>query len=139
MRNWVPENQLLQKFADYPVIAIDLYGRERHPEWTSGEMNDTEDYSSRRARYEMMLKTLSYMPDGIPPPTRIVLIDVDHLDLTERIYVGAGTVVNSMYGQRWQSGAVIDLNGKFIQNTPSQRVNMEDEILSEIFGVPVGF
>jgi len=28
------------KFADFPFVVIDLYGRERHPEFTNQEVSD---------------------------------------------------------------------------------------------------
>lgn len=138
MRNWVPENQLLNKFAGFPFIAIDDYGRERHPEWTNSEAGDIEDYAHRRDRMELMMKTMSYVPDGIPPATRIILLDVDHLNMTERTGATNGTVVNSMMGGHYQPGMLIDLSGRFIQILGPQNIAREDEVLSNIFGVPVG-
>jgi len=135
MRNWVPNNQLLNKFADFPLVTLDLYGRERHPEWSEGEDRDIEDYASRHDRAELMMKSLSYVPDGIPPATRFVLIDVDSVNLVGRVHK-----VTALTGGRAQSSMIIDLNGKVIQTLVWQDMAKNDEVLSGIFGLtPGGF
>ncbi len=86
-----------------------------------------------------MMRTFSYVADGVPPANRVILLDVDFLDVTQRTGSGSGTVATAKFGQRVQGGWVIDLNGKIIQTQVWQRPEQNDEILSEIFGVEPGF
>lgn len=119
-------------------MILDIYGRERHPEFSNGERLDTEDYASRRDRAELMLKTFSYVAEGVPPANRIILMDVDTLNLIDRTGTGS-TVVTATYGGRPQSSHIIDLNGKIIQTLIWQRPEQNDELLSNLFGLPVGY
>lgn len=128
----------MAKFANFPLVTIDLYGRERHPEFTNSETSDIETYSARRDRAELMMKTFSYVTNGVPPVTRLILIEEDFLDLTARTGSTA-TPVTASLGAGPQFGMLIDLNGKVIHYTNWQRPEQQDEVLSKIFGVPVGF
>jgi len=85
-----------------------------------------------------MMKTFSYVSDGVPPSNRLILVDVDFLDVIERTGSSSGTVVTAKYGQRPQFSHIIDLNGKIIQAMTWQRPEQNDEVLSHIFGVEPG-
>lgn len=126
------------KFADFPFVVIDLYGRERHPEFTAQENFDIETYSARRDRAELMMKTFSYVADGIPPANRLILIEEDYLDVTKRTG-STSTPITAALGAGPQFGLLIDLNFKVIHYTNWQRPEQQDEVLSKIFGLPVGF
>lgn len=119
-------------------MALDLYGRERHPEFTAQESFDIETYSARRDRAELMMKTFSNINGGVPPATRVIMIEEDFLDVTKRTG-STNTPVTASYGAGPQFGMIVDLNGKSIHYTNWQRPEQQDEVLSKIFGVAVGF
>lgn len=126
------------KYADFPFMVMDLYGRERHPEFTNQEVGDIESYSARRDRVELMMKTFSYVAQGVPPANRLILVDVDFVDMTQRLGSSTGTVVTAQYGQRPQGAWIIDLNGKIIQTQVWQDMGKNDEVLAAIFGLEAG-
>jgi hypothetical protein len=126
------------KFAEYPFVVIDLYGRERHPEYTNSEQFDEETYAGRRARVELMMKTYSYVENGIPPDNRIILIEHDYVELTKRTGSTA-TPVSAFMGAGPQFGMLIDTKGRMIQWKEWERPEQHDEVLSHIFGLEPGF
>jgi hypothetical protein len=128
---------MAMKYAEFPFIMIDLYGRERHPEFTNSEGYDVETYAARRVRIELMLKTFSYVQNGIPPENHILLVEEDYIDLTKRTGSTMTTVSGPM-GVGPQFGMVIDLQGRLIHYTNWQRPEQQDEVLSAIFGVEPG-
>lgn len=127
---------MMQKFADYPVVMLDIYGRERHPEST-GSAFVQESYNDRRQRAELMLWTYKNTTNGAPPSNRFFLMDED--PPPELLLATTSTIVTHMYGGRPQGGIVIDLNGKIIVNQQWERPEQIDEVLSNIFGIAPGF
>jgi len=127
----------MMKFTDFPVVMLDLYGRERHPEYTQGESFDEETYGARRERIVLMEKTFQYVENGARPDNRIVLVDVDQINVTERTG-STTTVATAKWGQRAQGAWIVDLNGKIIASQVWERPEQLDEVLSHIFDVEVG-
>jgi len=128
----------VEKYAnDYPVLFVDIYGRERHPEATDNQGFVQESYNDRRQRAELMLWTLQYVENGVRDVNnRILLIDEDGPE--EIRTVTYSTWVTHMYGGRPQGGYVIDLDGRIIVNQQWERPEQIDEALAQIFGVEPG-
>lgn len=133
---------MMTKFADYPVVMLDIYGRERHLEATSTQLIQ-ENYNERRQRAELMMFTFQYIPGGIPPTNRVILIDEDYpeearaaLEATNPQHIM--TQVTHAYGGRPQGSFVIDLKGNIVNTQQWERPELVDEVLSNIFGVAAG-
>ncbi len=126
----------MKKFAEFPVVMLDIYGRERHPEATSNEGFVQESYNDRRQRAELMLWTLQYIADGVPPANRIILIDED--GPAEQRKSTYSTVVTHAYGGRPQGGYIIDLKGRIFVTQVWERPEQIDETLSKVFGLAPG-
>ncbi len=126
---------MLNKFEEFPVVMLDVYGRERHPE-NSGTSTEflQESYNDRRQRAQMMLYTLRNL--SAPPDNRIFLIDEEGPQ--EQRTSTYSTKVTHMFGGRPQGAIIIDLNGKIILTQVWERAEQGDEILSNIFGVAPG-
>jgi hypothetical protein len=118
-------------------VIVNLYGRERHPEFTQSEGFDEETYAARRERALLMEKTFSYVEKGVRPDNHFLLIEEDTLNLTERTGSGSTTVTHSM-GMGPQFGMVVDLTGRIIHFKNWERPEQHDEVLSAIFGVAPG-
>ncbi len=119
-------------------MIVNLYGRERHPEFTQSEVLDVETYAARRERALLMEKTFSYVENGVRPENHILLIEEDKINLLERTS-STTTVVSSSMGMGPQFGMVIDLKGRIIHFKNWERPEQHDEVLSNIFGVEPGF
>jgi len=146
----IPNNTLLEKFADYPLAMWDVYGRERHPEYVSfGEwVGETYDQRRRRAAY-VRDYVFSFIKGGRMPDTRITLIDEDIPDLdqfmaenvdemvAEMDYPGEHYLskVNALTGGHPQNAVLIDLKGKVTVIQGWENPTQLDEALSNIFGV----
>jgi len=120
-------------------VILDVYGGERHPEYTEGAHRDEETYAGRRERAQLMLKTYDYVPDGKVEPNRHILIDTNATDPKLREEWGAyGTFVTQSLGGAPQESILVDLEGRVVQFNVWQRPEQNDEVLSAIFGLEPG-
>jgi hypothetical protein len=128
----------MQKFADYPVVMLDIYGRERHPEASAeGEDLVLETYAERRHRAELMLYTLEKVPNGIQADNRFILIDEDQDQRIWNTSTGSSRVTH-LVGGAPQSGMIVDLNGRVIHFSNWENAAKIDEVLSNVFGLEPG-
>ncbi len=85
-----------------------------------------------------MLKTFSYVEDGIPPANNLLLIENDYVDVLKRTG-STSTPVSGSMGMGPQFGMIIDLEGRIIHFKNWERPEQHDEVLSNIFGLEPGF
>jgi len=134
-------DKLSQKFADFPLVVLSIYGRERHPEFSPSEAYIIETYAKRVERARLMMLTLNLTSQGFPA-NRHLLIDesfpVGQIPEVGREQPTMATVATALYGLRPQGGWIIDPTGHIVSSQIWERPEKEDEVLSQIFGVEAG-
>ena len=92
-----------------------------------------------------MLWTFANTADGALPPNRVILFDVEgpRLDILAENPGQMGGITSTLVTYEWgaapQGGYIVDLEGNLIAVQPWERPEMLDEVLSNVFGLEVGF
>lgn len=134
-------NKLGQKFAEFPLVILTLYGRERHPEFVSDESWLIETYAERIERARLMMLTLNLTSQAFPA-NRLLLIDesfpVGQIPDVGQEQPTMATVATAKYGLRPQGGWIVDPTGHIVESQIWERPEKLDEVLSQIFGLQPG-